>query len=209
MPDTSQGTRLSDKAPWETYADEMTEKISPDLAAEIDEYAKHRYDPEQTSNQNKEELARQREYSQQVGKDYQWVTPEEYEDEAQRVGRVIHSSVFISKLRGLGINCWYVQHPQAQKAVLMIQVGNKEPEVACWVQQGFMQELSSMRFDDKGVPLDERRRGWRTCLLQLLLKEYLTETAANTIFGYPRQTKAYERYNATLYEFRKRAHQII
>ena len=201
---TGQGTRLSEKAPWETYGGEMEEKLHPELEAEIQEYARNRYDPEQTSNQNKEELAYQKELNQGIAKQYQWLEPEEYADIEQRIGRVMHSSVFISKLRSVGINCWYVQHPQIQKAILMVQSGCKEPEIACWVQQGFMPELSIMRFDDKGVPLDERRRGWRTCLLQLILKRIISEDLANRTFGYPGVTETWDRYNSTIYEFRQK-----
>lgn len=203
MPDTSQGTRLSDKAPWETYADEMTEKISPDLAAEIDEYAKHRYDPEQTSNQNKEELARQREYSQESAKQYQWIKPEEYEYVAPRIGTVMHSSTFINKLRkDCHLDCWYVVHPHPDKATLIVNSASG-PQVACWVQLGFMVEFEIMRFDDKGVPLDSRRRGWRTCALQMILKGLISPEVVAKVFGCA-SGPASDRYNATLYSFRNR-----
>lgn len=201
---TTQGTRLSEKAPWETYQDEMTERVSSDLAAEIEEYSKHRYDEAKSSNQSKEELCKQREINQEIAKDYQWATPEEYEDIEQRIGRVMHSAVFISKLREIGITCWYRQHLHAQKAVLWVQRGRREQEVACWVQQGFMQELSILRFDDRGVPLDERRRGWRSCLLQLILKGIITEEKAVEVFGHPKQSSAFHKYNSILYEWRKR-----
>ena len=59
-----------------------------------------------------------------------------------------------------------------------------------------------MRFDEHGVPTNERRRGWRTCLLQIILQDVLTEEQANTLFGPPKQTEAYHRYNALLYEWR-------
>ena len=200
---TGQGTRLSDTAPWITYASEMDEKLDPKLAKEVAEYAKRYHDPEKTSNQNKEELARQKELSDESVKEFQFVTPEEYEDIEQRIGRVMHSAVFINKLRSLGITCWYTQHLQPQKATLIVQDGVKEPEVACWVQQGYMPELSIMRFDEHKVPVDERRRGWRTCLLQLILKGIISETQANITFGNPGMSPAFDRYNSTLYEFRK------
>lgn len=206
---TSQGTRLSETAPWDSYADEMTEKLSPELEAEVEEYSKHRHDPAKSSNESLEELHYQREVNQGIAKQYQWLTPEEYADIEQRIGRVMHSSVFINILRKAGIQCFYRQHPHPQKATLWFLNSKGEEEVACWVQQGFMVELSIMNFDDKGVPLDERRRGWRTCLLQLILKGVITEDKANAVFGKPKQTSAFDRYNSTLYEFRKRVHQTI
>jgi hypothetical protein len=206
---TGQGTRLEEEAPWLSYGKEMTETLSKELTEEIAEYATHHYDEVKSSNETKEELCKQQEINQEIAKDYQWLTPEEYEDIEQRIGRVMHSSVFITKLRGAGLTCWYTQHPHIQKAVLVVPNKAGEPEVACWVQQGFMVELSIMNFDDKGVPLDERRRGWRTCLLQLILKGIITEDKADEVFGKPRQTSAFDRYNSTLYEFRKRVHAII
>lgn len=204
---SGQGTRLSDTAPWDSYADEMTEKVSPQLAEEMVEYSKHRYDPIESSNQSKEELHRQQEVNRGIAKQYQWVTPEEYADFEQRIGRVMHSSVFINILRKAGIQCFYRQHVHPQKATLWFLNSKGEEEVACWVQQGFMMELSVMRFDSRGVPLDERRRGWRTCLMQIIFKQILTEDMANEIFGKPKQTKAFHKYNSTLYSFRNRGMQ--
>lgn len=206
---SGQGTRLSDTAPWDSYADEMTERYSPELAAEIEEYSKHRHDPAKSSNESLEELHYQKEVNQGIAKQYQWLTPEEYADIEQRIGRVMHSSVFISILRKAGIRCFYRQHVHPQKATLWFLNSQGKEEVGCWVQQGFMVELSIMNFDDKGVPLDERRRGWRTCLLQLILKGVITEDKANAVFGKPKQTSAFDRYNSTLFEFRKRVHQTI
>jgi hypothetical protein len=116
----------------------------------------------------------------------------------------MHASTFINKLRQAGVKCWYGEHPQAQKMTLLVSNhnGTQPHEVACWVQTGFMPELSIMRFDDHGVPLDERRRGWRTCLLQLILKGTITERKANEVFGSPKLTEAFGRYNRTLQTFR-------
>lgn len=201
---TPQGTRLSEKAPWETYAAEMDTKMSSDLAAAVAQYAESRYEDGLTSNQNKEELHRQREINEEISKEYQWLRPEEYADIEQRIGRVMTHAQLITNLRKLKVNCWYVQHPHPQKATLMYtnRWGTIPPEVACWVQIGNMPELSIMRFDEHGVPLDERRRGWRTCLLQLILKGIISEKDADKVFGRPNQTKAYDRYNRTLYQFR-------
>jgi hypothetical protein len=206
---TTQGTRLDEAPPWLSYEKEMQQSLSKELEEEVAEYAKHRYDPAQASTQAKEELHKQREINQEVGKEYQWVKPEEYEDIEQRIGRVMHSSVFINLLRKAGVQCWYTQHPHPQKATLWVLDKTGERIVGCWVQQGFMVELSIMNFDDKGVPLDERRRGWRTCALQLILKGIITEDKANEVFGKPKQTSAFDRYNSTLFEFRKRRYEII
>ena len=194
-----QGTRNSDKPRWENYMED-TEVLSPELQKQIDEYSQRHHDS--TSNQNLEELARWQEQNQEVAKEYQWLHPDEYKDEGARVGKPMHSSEFIKKLQSAGLHCWYRSHPQPRKITLVIQRETLPSEVGCWVQFGFMPELSIMRFDEHGVPLDEKFRGWRTCLLQLILKSAITEKIADEVFGRPKTTPAFHRYNSTLQSFR-------
>ncbi len=204
---TGQGTRLSEKAPWETYGQEMEAKMSPELAQAVADYADSHYEEGQTSNQNKEELQRQRESNNQIAKEYQWLKEDEYEDIEQRIGVVMHAVTFLEKLRKSGFNCWYAEHPHPDKCVLFIAregEGYGGPEKVCWVPIGYMPELSIMNFDEHGVPLAERRRGWRTCLLQMILAGFITEEQAVKVFGAPKQTEAFHRYNSTLYEWRNR-----
>lgn len=199
---STQGTRLSEAAPWETYSAELDQNLSPELSAAVAEYAERRYD-EKPSSQMKEELHRQQEMSEETSKQYQWITPEEYADSGARIGNPMLHSEFITKLRSRGILCWYNQHVHHDKANLLWgKNSSTPPEVACWVQLGYMPELSIMTFDDHGVPLAERRRGWRTCLLQLILKGIISEAVANEEFGRPKQTEAFHRYNSTLQSFR-------
>ena len=201
---STQGTRLHEAAPWQTYAAEMDQKLDRDLAAAVAEYADRQHEENNTSSQTKEELHRQQEMSNDLAKQYQWLNPEDYADQEARIGRVMHSTVFFSKLRGMRVECWYAAHPQPQKTTLFVQrkQGMIPPEFGCWVQLGFMPELSIMRFDEHGVPLDERRRGWRTCLLQLILKGIVTEEEADKVFGKPLQSQAFHRYNSQLQAFR-------
>jgi hypothetical protein len=201
----SQGTRLSEKAPWETYEQEMEARMSPEMASAVAEYAERRYESDNTSSENKEELHRQREINDELSKEYQWLSPDEYADAGARIGKVMSHAEFITALRSAGVCCHYRQHPHADKAVLYVSKhGCDMPEVACWVQVGQMPELSIMRFDDHGVPLNERRRGWRTALLQLILKGIISEETARRVFGRPKETEQYHRYNATVQSFRNR-----
>jgi hypothetical protein len=189
--------------PWDSYGAEMETVLSPEMAAAVAEYAERQYDYDSTSNQNKEALAEQKEYSDEVAKQYQWIKPEEYADFEQRIGRVMSHAEFITLLRKAHVICHYRQHPHEDKAVLYVSKDvNSEAEKACWVQVGQMPELSIMNFDDHGAPLAERRRGWRTCLLQLILTGRISEAMANITFGRPKQTEAYARYNKTLLAFR-------
>ena len=199
----TQGTRLSDVSPWDSYDAELNgPKVSPELAAEIAEYAAKRH-PDKISNQTQEVLAENQEINEGIAKQYQWIDPKDYKDVEARIGRVMSHAEFITKLRQAGVHCWYVQHPHHDKATLLYQCnGLEKPEVACWAQLGQMPELSIMNFDQYGAPLAERRRGWRTCLLQIILKGILTEEKANKTFGKPRQDAAFDRYNSLLQAFR-------
>lgn len=190
------------KARWESYADEVVGSDTPEMQAAVDEYAKHRY--EGTSTETKEELARWEEGNRELGKQYQWVKPEEYADEAARLGRVLGYDEFISILRNkCGLRCFYREMGSPQKLALWIHKDYMtEAKCAGWVQRPFMREWEVVRFDAKGVPLDSKFRGWRTCLLDLRLKDMLTEEQINKAFGRPIGAVA-ARYNSVLQSVRK------
>jgi hypothetical protein len=201
----TQGTRLSETAPWESYDSELSgPKMTPELATQVAEYAQKRYQDAPQSSESQEVLAENREINQSIAKEYQWLTPEEYADEDARTGRVMHSSEFITNLRKCGLHCWYRQHPHKDKATLMISINGGPMQVGAWVQLGNAPELSLMNFDSYGAPLAEKRRGWRTVLLQLILKGALTEEQVNKVFGKPGDGKAFNRYKMTLQAWRQR-----
>jgi hypothetical protein len=183
--DATQGTRKSEKAPWESYNDQMTETLDPELEAAIAEFASH--DPHgHTDSQTQEELCRVKEENDNLAQEYQWLSPDEYEDEKARIGRIMHSSELIKKLtEECGITARYRQHPQPKRITLLVDTtqGIRGMEVACWVQFGYMPEYSIMNFDDHGVVLQEAYRGWRTVLLQLLVKHMIDEETINRVFG--------------------------
>jgi hypothetical protein len=77
------------------------------------------------------------------------------------------------------------------------------PKMACWVQDGFCPEYSIMKFDDHDVPLDERMRGWRTPLLQMILLGILKEEIVEQVFG-KAEGPASTKYNSLLYAIRNR-----
>lgn len=190
-----------------SYDEELTPDEDPDMLAAMAEYAS-RVSEAEASSQTKEELARLKEASAEQAKQYQWLTPEEYANEGDRIGHVMHSTVFLHKLKQAGVNCWYRNHPQPGKVTLIVQHQNEEPKVGCWCQLGFCPELSVMRFDDHGVPLAEKYRGWRTCLLQLILHGVISETKAIEVFGKPSTAPAFHRYNATLQQFRNQGSRL-
>lgn len=196
-----QGTRLSKAAPWETYDSEF-ENDDPALLAAMAEYASRGPSEAEASSQTKDELARVKEAAAEQVKEYQWLTPEEYKREGDRIGRIMHNVVFLNLLRKAGVKCWYRAHPQPGKITLIVQRGELPAEVGCWCQLGFAPELSIMRFDEHGIPTTEKYRGWRTCLLQLILKSVISQKKAEEVFGVPPLTPAFHRYNATLQQFR-------
>ena len=180
-----QGTRKSEKAPWETYNEQMTERLDPELEAAIAEFASH--DPHgHTDSQTEEELCRVKEENDNLARDYQWLNPGEYEDEKARIGRIMHSSELIKKLtEECNMSAVYRPHPQPKRVTLLVDptLGIQGMQVACWVQFGYMPEYSICNFDDHGVVLQEAYRGWRTVLLQLLVKHMIDEETINRVFG--------------------------
>lgn len=190
--------------PWDAYAAEMVLNMDPHMEAAVAAYSEHMYEEDQTSSQNREELCRQKEINEEVAKEYQWLNPSEYKDEAARIGRIMTHAEFITLLRKAGKYVYYRQHVHPDKVTLWYtnKPGAEELQVGCWATYGYMPELSLMNFDSHGAPLAEKRRGWRTCLLQLILKGVITETEANTVFGKPKVTPAYHRYNSSLQAFR-------
>jgi hypothetical protein len=199
------GTHLNpDVNPWDAYAAEMVLNMDPHMEAAVAAYSEHMYEEDQTSSQNREELARQQEINQEIAKEYQWLNPAEYKNESARIGRVMTHAEFINILRSAGVQCYYRQHPHPDKLTLLWakNPGIEDLEVVCWTTYGYMPELSMMNFDPQGAPTNEKRRGWRTCLLQLILKGVISEEKANKVFGKPKVTEQYHRYNSTLKAFR-------
>jgi len=180
--EAQQGTRLRKENPWDSYSASFTEKLDPKLEAEVKEYSQRRHD--KSSSQNKEELHKQKEINEELGKQYQWLHPSEYIDAGPRIGKILSHAEFIKILRKSGLECWYVQHPHLDKLTLLVlDKMSHKPEFAAWAAYGYMPEYSIMNFDRYGVPLAERYRGWRTVLLQLILQGLISEERADKFFG--------------------------
>jgi hypothetical protein len=139
-----------------------------------------------------------------VAQIYQWLSPDEYADEGARIGAIMHSSELIKKLtQDCRLTAAYRPHPQPKRVTLLVDSTNgvKGLEVACWVQLGYMPEFSVCNFDDHGVVLQEAYRGWRTVLLQLLVKRMVTEETVTRVFGEAHGPAA-QRYLQILQGFR-------
>lgn len=63
------------------------------------------------------------------------------------------------------------------------ETGKTTTRVVSTLQDGVGPEWSLMRFNEYGVPTNERYRGWRTTLLQMIMAGVLTEAEAAKAFG--------------------------
>ena len=205
------GTSADDRAPWETYrAADPLGSCSPELQAEIAEYSKKHHG--ETSLQNVEELARQKEMSKEMVKEYRFYNQDELKDGPERVGKIMHCLEFVKLLEKIrpaylsanirkGLTGLAVYHPK--------EIDGKRVDwhYVCGVQVGYMHEYSSMHFDERGLPLNEKWRGWRTVLLRLIQLGHVTEEQALKVFGEPTEAGS-RRYREQLYYWRnrKRAH---
>lgn len=199
-----QGLRRS----WfDTYDEDMDGPVlSPRLAAAVREYESR--DPHEiTSEQSREELARQKELSDDMVKEYrQFAQPSDYqgENDVARIGKVIHSSTFINKLRkDCGLKCWYGAEVRGWIGLYVQTEPAIEPMFICGVQPGQMTEYERLHFDSHGVMLNSKSRGWRTVLLRLIIKGVLTEEKAHKVFGAATGPVCH-RYNDLLANFRNR-----
>ena len=194
---------------YETFDEDMMGEFSdPVLSAAIEEYAKRVSDAAPTA-QTEDEFLRLHEANEKSAREYQWLTPEEYADAGDRIGKVKGVATFINQLQKAGLICWYRKHPHNDKLTLVVvNRATNEAEVGCWVQFGYMPELSVMRFDERGIPTTEKHRGWRTCLLQLILKGFISREKAEEVFGKPPTTPAFTRYNQTLQAFRNQGNRL-
>ena len=171
------------KAPWEDYSQTVVGDDSAEMDAAVQAYAQNRHD--RSSQQSLEELARWQEGNREIAKEYQFVKPEEYADIGPRRGKIYTYDQFITILRTkCKLNCWYREMNHPQKLALVAQKdGFSLPEVVGWVQRPYMQEYEVVRFDEHGVPLDSRFRGWRSVCMQLALKGFLKENTIERAFG--------------------------
>jgi hypothetical protein len=176
------GTAGREQAPWLDYDKAVVGEDTPEMQKAIEAYALHRH--EGSSAENEETLARMREENYNSVSEFRFLDPSEYKDLGPRIGQIYGYDEFISKLRKIGIKCFYREMGHPQKLALWVQKNSMtEPQVACWVQRPFMIEYEQVAFDDKGLPTGSKHRGWRSCLLQMRMKELITEEQINKHFG--------------------------
>jgi hypothetical protein len=191
-------SEASNKTPWESYDSEIMSNVRhPDAPDPIRFH-------EESSSQNKEELARQKEFNVEATKKFRWEKQEELEMAEIRRGRILSSRQFMGMLQKIpGIHWAYRDAGLKGTLGLWISKNGEDYYYTTWVQDPWMTEYSIMWFDDHGVPLNERYRGWRTPLLQLQLHAVITEQQVEEIFG-KATGPASDRYNRQIYGYRHR-----
>lgn len=119
-----------------------------------------------------------------------WQHQEDYRNDEARVGRLLHHSDFLYKLKklvpslfiteGRVIGDWAIfqTYPGPQS-----KLDGREWEYLFYCHMGYIPEFSIYEFNERDIPQRESRRGWRTVLLRLIKKGLLTEETCNKVFG--------------------------
>lgn len=203
------GTELSDTNPWDSYDKEMdvSKSWSPAMRSAVEEYSKKRH--EKTHSAGLEEVVRQREMSTDYVKEYRFFRQFEdsLTDEKQRQGQLMFCLDFVDKLNTIlpaylsakiikGMSGLYVLTPD---------VKGGHWHYVCGVQASMMNEYSVIYVDSHGLPLNEKKRGWRTVLLRLIMGSFITEEDADRVFGEPTSGVISRRHREQLYWFRNRS----
>lgn len=212
MPDAIRiglGTEKSDVAPWESYDREMdvTRTWTPEMKAAVGKYAQRRH--EKPNSAGLEEVIRQRELSSDYVKEYRFFRQFEdgLTDEKQRQGELMFCLDFVEKLNTIlpaylsgkiikGLSGLYVFTPD---------VKGGHWHYVCGVQASIMNEYSVIHVDSHGLPLNEKKRGWRTVLLRLIMGSFITEEQAHAVFNEPFSGPISHRYREQCYWFRNRS----
>jgi hypothetical protein len=109
---------------------------------------------------------------------------EDYMDR-DAVGRVLHSSIFVQRLKDAGVSVICGPAHFADEISLYIDdsLGAKPPLYIGWIPVGPIQEFSEYEYNEYAVPTDEITHGYRGILRNLILGKFLTESTCNKVFG--------------------------
>jgi hypothetical protein len=192
------GTSARSKQFWEEY-----EPISQSLAREIQEYENNPRHKRHGSLAQ-EEFHRLREENTAARSQYRMWNDEDYKSQHMseaRVGRILHMNHFLLLLRSAGLKVRYADKGARPGMLGVWATKNDVEEYICFAQVPLMQEYEDVYFDEYGLPLGPKRRGWRTVLLRLIIKGFITEEQANQVFG-TASGPASRRYLAELHNHR-------
>jgi hypothetical protein len=159
-----------------------------------------------------EHTARLRElnYGSHAVKRQRWQNQEDYEDDAARVGRVMHSSDLIRTLKKLVPRLYFVDGRIIGDISIFLTYPCAQPSLdgqsfryLFYLPSGYMPEFSQYEFDARDIPIRESKRGWRTVLIRLITSGLLTEDVVDRTFGKALGAGGVV-YRRNLYEHRNR-----
>jgi len=116
-----------------------------------------------------------------------WPNQADYENAMARVGRPLHHSDFLRKLRPL-VPCLYITDGRIIGDLAVFKTGSRgedgnDFQYLFYIPTGILPEFSQYEFDARDIPVRESKRGWRTVLLRLIKSGLLTEEASDKAFG--------------------------
>ncbi len=157
--------------------------------------------PEMLSGE--EQLARQRERSYDAASSQRVANQNDFADPRPRLGRVLHHSEIISRLRQ-AIPTLHVRDGAPGNIALYKPTPNgAELTYLGYCYIGENPEYSSYLLGANDVPTAERR-GWRTTLLRLIIGGHLTESKCLRLFGNPTNGATATYWRRELYKFHNR-----
>jgi hypothetical protein len=149
-----------------------------------------------------ERFQQMREMNTDAVREYRWEKQDELARESERIGRIVTENNFLSQLQRVATakyNDW------ATRGMRGLSVWKDDRwQYVCAVQCGYMPEYSVMTFDEHGLPLAEKYRGWRTVLLRLVTQGFVSEERVHQVFGAPPSNAASRRYREHLWRYRNR-----
>ena len=116
-------------------------------------------------------------------------------------GKILWLGDFLCMLQKIRPDAFYAEYSYLGLRGLGFVVNGKPEYSGVSVANGNMPEWSQLRVDARGLPLSERFRGWRTVLLGLIQRGYITVDQCNAVFGSPGGPRSRPWYR-TLYAIR-------
>ena len=121
-----------------------------------------------------------------------WEHQDDYRNDEARLTRYLHYSDVIRRLRKLAHNLYFMDGRIEGDIAIYKVYGRPQPqlegrdfEYLMYMPTGFLPEFSTYEFNERDVPVKEKKRGWRTLLLRLIRSGIVTERQCAEEFGEP------------------------
>lgn len=129
-------------------------------------------------------------YNSHAVKKQRWENQEDYENDAARVGKPLHHTDLLSKLKKL-VPSLYITEGRIIGDLAVFQtypcpqpdLNGHDFRYLFYIPTGILPEFSQYEFDARDIPVRESKRGWRTVLLRLIKLGLLTEERCDQEFG--------------------------